>query len=264
VRFWKEFKFGRRVETRFIEHAADGWKFATYVWNENETEAVLAPDQGIAATVPIRGEIRHAIPSQIDCRACHEAGAVPILGFGALQLSPDRDPNAPHAERLPEGAVDLRALVERGLLRGLPPQFVNTPPRIEARTPDARAALGYLHANCGICHNPFGSMASLGMSLTYLLARRPGEPPGAIWTAVGQPSHFRLPDVMDVDAEQRISPGDPDGSVLIGRVSSRQPLLQMPPLGTKLVDDEAVELLRRWITNDLPARAAAFRKEEKK
>ncbi len=37
-------------------------------------------------------------PPQDDCRACHEGAPVPVLGFGALQLSPDRDPLAPHAE----------------------------------------------------------------------------------------------------------------------------------------------------------------------
>jgi hypothetical protein len=32
------------------------------------------------------------------------------------------------------------------------------------------------------------------------------------------------------------------------RVSSRAAALQMPPLGTELVDDEAVALLQRWIS----------------
>jgi hypothetical protein len=30
-------------------------------------------------------------------------------------------------------------------------------------------------------------------------------------------------------------------------MESREAVLQMPPLGTELVDDEAVALLRRWI-----------------
>jgi hypothetical protein len=31
------------------------------------------------------------------------------------------------------------------------------------------------------------------------------------------------------------------------RISSRSSALQMPPLGTELVDEEAVSLLKRWI-----------------
>ena len=38
---------------------------------------------------------RWDIPSRADCGVCHESAAVPVLGLGALQLSPDRDPLAP-------------------------------------------------------------------------------------------------------------------------------------------------------------------------
>lgn len=263
VRLWKEFRFGRRAETRLLELTRRGWQFATYVWNDDESEAVLAPERGVAESVPIGNGVHHAIPSRIDCQACHEADTAPVLGFSALQLSPDRDPNAPHAEARPSGAIDLPGLVERGLLRNLPSHYLERPPRIAAPTATARAALGYLHANCGMCHNRVGPMASLGMSLTYLLGRPEGEPPAALWTTAGQPSQFKVPDVMDLDAEQRIFPGDPDRSVLVARMSSRDPFLQMPPLGTRLVDGEAIELIRRWITSDVPAHQMFTRREEK-
>ncbi len=101
TRLWKEFSLGRSVETRFIERLASGeWRFATYVWNEEGTDATLAPSDGIPA-LPTQGAPRgsYAIPAEPDCRACHEGAAAPVLGFSALQLSSDRDPLAPHAER---------------------------------------------------------------------------------------------------------------------------------------------------------------------
>ena len=50
TRLWKEFGYDRPVETRFIERLADGsWRFATYVWNEAGTDAVLAAEDGAAA-----------------------------------------------------------------------------------------------------------------------------------------------------------------------------------------------------------------------
>jgi hypothetical protein len=50
TRLWKEFAVGAPVETRFIERLADGtWRYATYVWNEEGTDATLAPAEGIAA-----------------------------------------------------------------------------------------------------------------------------------------------------------------------------------------------------------------------
>ena len=243
TRIWKEFRFERRAETRFIEHTAQGWQFAAYAWNEDESEAALVPERGLSRSVEIRPGVRHAIPSRLDCRACHEAGPVRVLGFGALQLSSDRDPNAPHAEPVPPGGVDLPSLMARGLVRNLPAR-VQTSPRIEAESPTARAALGYLHANCGMCHVGSGAMASLAFALNYPLERAGGAPP-ALLTTVGRASKFRLQG--DTGAGERLVPGDPDRSVLLARMASRHPVLQMPPLGTRLVDEDAVRLIRQWI-----------------
>lgn len=51
TRLWKEFAHdGHAVETRFIERLADGsWRYATYVWNADGSDALLAPAAGFAA-----------------------------------------------------------------------------------------------------------------------------------------------------------------------------------------------------------------------
>jgi hypothetical protein len=260
TRLWKEFRFARRAETRFIEHTPSGWRYATYVWNEDETEAVLAPEGGIRQSVEIRPGIRHAIPSRTDCLACHEASPVRALGVSALQLSPDRDPNAPHAERLPAGAVDLWSLVERGLVRNLPPGFERAAPRIEATTPTARAALGYLHANCGSCHASAGELASLDLALNYSVRAAAGQHTRAVVTSLGRPSRARVAGLPNPG--ERVRPGDPDASVLLARMASRHPVRQMPPLGSRLVDEEAVRLIRRWIAEDLGSPLATHELEE--
>ena len=255
TRFWKEFQFnGRRVETRFIERRAEGWQFAAYAWNADETEAPLAPELGVQRSMEIRPGIRHSIPSRSDCLACHAASAVRILGVNALQLSPDRDPNAPHAEPPAPDAVDLQTLLDRRLVRGLPVRYARVPPRIIAPTATARAALGYLNTNCGICHNPGGELASLRFSLRYSLGLPLTAPPAAIATGLGHPSHFQVP-----GAKVRLSPGNPDASVVIARISSRNPVTQMPPLGTHIVDEDAVRLIRKWIAEDLPVQSAAVK-----
>jgi hypothetical protein len=249
MRLWKEFRFDRRVETRLIELTRDGWHFVAYRWNADETDAPLVSERGVLRAALIRDGIYHTIPSRTDCLACHQAGPVRLLGVTTLQLSSDRDPNAPHAEAPPLGAVDLTTLVARGLVRGLPAYVTEVPPRIAATTPTARAALGYLNANCGGCHTGLGDLSSLSFALNYTLNRPPGVAPPALLTAVGQPSRFRVPGVPE--AVERVSAGHPDLSVVVQRMSSRHPLVQMPPLGTRIVDDEAVNLVRRWIADDL-------------
>lgn len=105
TKLWKEFSFGRPVETRFIERTREGWRFATYVWSEDGKTAALAEPRGQLAP-----GTEHQIPAAADCRVCHANGATPVLGFSALQLSTDRAPDAVHGEPLPEGALDLERL----------------------------------------------------------------------------------------------------------------------------------------------------------
>jgi hypothetical protein len=218
TRLWKEFAVGAPVETRFIERLADGtWRYATYVWNEEGTDATLAPAEGIAALSTPDG---YSIPSELDCRACHESAAVPVLGFSALQLSSDRDPLAPHAEARSD--LDLDGLVARGLVTNLPPDV--TRPRIEASSPIERASLGYLHGNCGHCHNETETRVPVDLTLAESIVEG----------AAGSDRVLRS--LLEVRSR------------LLARVSSRNPQRQMPPLGTRLIDVEALALLERWIS----------------
>ena len=250
TRLWKEFSVGARVETRLIERLQDGsWRYATYVWNEAGTDAVLAPPEGLVLK-PRAGGRRYVIPAESDCRACHEGAAVPLLGFSALQLSSDRDPLAPHAESA--GSVDLRALVARGWLRNLPPRMIDKPPRIAASTPTERAALGYLHGNCGHCH---GRPDDVGASVpvAVLLAQSVAEANSALdvlRSLVSTRSRFR-PAGAQQDP-QIVVPGASHASVLPQRMRSRDPRVQMPPLGTEIPDSEALALIERWINNLQP------------
>src|SRR5262249_21327909 len=106
-----------------------------------------------------------------------------------------------------------------------------------------RAALGYLHGNCGNCHNAEGPLAVLDMTL----AQRVGAPaPGAVLSSIVNVQSQFLPAGVPVDAA-RIAPGHSADSVIAARMRSRNPIEQMPPLGTSTVDTEAVALVARWI-----------------
>ena len=254
TKIWKEFSFARRIETRYMERAASGeWIYATYRWSEDETEALLAPVRGVKRVAESRPGVPYGLPSVADCRACHESGITPVLGFAALQLSNDRDPGAPHAAPPEPGSLDLDALVRRGLLAGLPAPAAAHAPRVAAVSPVARAALGYLHGNCSHCHNAASPIAALGLSFTV----RADGTPEALATAVGHESQYRP---TGTDLHLRVVPGAPAQSLLLARVASRQPPLQMPPLATRLVDEEALALLTSWIEQELappPATAGA-------
>lgn len=247
TQFWKEFSFGGRVETRYSERLPDGsFRFATYVWAEDGRDAYLVPADE-ARTLRTASGQTHDVPRESDCRACHEGRKGRVLGFNALQLSSDRDPNAPHREPLPEGAIDLRALVARELITGVPESLVRTPPRIPTDSPRERAALGYLYGNCSGCHNATSPIASLGLDLDQSVVAP--ERATALQTTLSVPSTFAIP--AATTPTLRIAPGRDDASALAYRMGSRWPATQMPPLGTRLVDHEALELVRDWISKDL-------------
>jgi len=248
TRFWKEFVFGgRRVETRMlVKTRADHWEFASYAWSDDQRDAVLAPAEGLARVAEVAPGKWHSVPSRDECRACHDSGRTEVLGFTALQLSDDRDPLAPHAEPLDDAMVTLRTLVEEGRLAPARPELVAAPPRIPARDPRERAVLGYLSTNCGSCHNPRSSIASLGLNLQHAADRAASCTADAIATTVGQPGHWVVP-TAPAGTSQIVHAGRPELSALLVRAGSRRPSSQMPPIGTVIADREALDLVRAWI-----------------
>lgn len=226
TRLWKEFSFAsRRVETRFMERQADGaWRYAAYAWSADGRDAQLVPANGRRGAYPLGGAKSHAIPGVNDCKACHQGSRSEVLGFGLIQLSGDLDD-----------------LIARGLIVGLPPSARAV--RWTAMSETERAATGYLHGNCGHCHNEQGPLSSIGLFLRQTSAE---GSQAAIASTFGQPVKKAAPG-LPADAVLRIEPQHPDRSALMRRIASRYPPLQMPPLGTALIDHEAVALIERWI-----------------
>jgi hypothetical protein len=231
TKLWKEFAHGDAIETRYIERGTDGrWRYGSYVWNAEHTEALLAPPAGFRdLTAPRAPGGRYGIPAENDCRACHEGAPVPVLGFSAMQLS-----------------TELRRLVAAGQLRNLPDELLANPPVIGGSARE-RAALGYLHGNCGHCHNDDGPLAVLELNLS----QRIGAAPDAVRRSlVGVPSQLRAGGVPP--GTPRIQPGRFSASVVALRMSSRDPLQQMPPLGTSVVDVDGMALVAEWIASLKP------------
>lgn len=248
TRFWKEFTFGgRRVETRVLwKSHAGGWVFGSYVWNDTQTDAVLAPEDGLPNVAEISPGRFHSIPSVADCRACHDSARTEILGFTALQISTDRDPGVPHAERLTHDMVTVRTLVEEGRLDPPRPELASDPPRIDAADGRTRAVLGYLSTNCGACHNESSSLAPLGLHLkrpTYT-SRRQSD--AAVQALLSPTAKWQIPHVAE-GTSAFVTPGSGAQSAVLVRMRSRRPSSQMPPLGTVVQDRDAVDMMTTWI-----------------
>jgi mono/diheme cytochrome c family protein len=248
TKFWKEFSLnGRRIETRMSwKVSPTRWLMASYIWNDDGTDAVLAPPEGVPGVVEIAPGRRHSIPSRSDCTACHGSERTGPLGFNALQLSNDRDPNAIHGEPLAPGMLRLSDLVNQGALAPAPTHFITDPPRIRTSNPATRSVLGYLATNCMMCHNGGSDGTPLGPSLA--MREMLDDADTAVRNLIDRPSAWQVAGAAEGHSVV-VHPGSPDLSALFVRLRSRAPSSQMPPLGTVVRDQQAVDAIGRWISD---------------
>jgi hypothetical protein len=206
-KFWKEFsRNGVKLETRLLARLSDrDWFAASYLWNEEQSEALLTPEgkSNVLGTT-------HDVPSAAQCAGCHGNSERRVLGFSAIQLS-----------------SQMQALVQQGTLKNAEAPF----PTVPGDT-DTRAALGYLHANCGHCHDE----------------RRAPTPA----TARCYDPRSRVAFALHVDEletpERTATYRTARNSGLLQRMDSRGGLLpSMPPLATEEIDESGVAVVRRWI-----------------
>ena len=73
---------------------------------------------------------------------------------------------------------------------------------------------------------------------------------------IGRRTVWHVPGAAD-GASVLIDPVEPELSALLARMRSRSPSSQMPPLGTVLRDQVAVDALTEWIRGELATTAAA-------
>lgn len=246
TKFWKEFSLnGRKVETRLLWKTSESrWTMAAYAWNEEGTEAVLAPAEGVFGAVEVSTGRRHSIPSRTDCAACHGVQHPRALGFTALQLSTDRDSNAIHGVPLEPGMVTLATLADSGVLRNARSDLTSNPPRIRSSDPVTRSVLGYMVANCAMCHNGRGEIAAVAPIIRDVDLTTDGD--AVARGFVGMRTRWQMNGVADGETVL-VHAGSPQLSAMIARMRSRSPSSQMPPLGTVLRDDQAVETFSRWV-----------------
>lgn len=216
TKLFKEFALdGKRLETRLIWRVGDtGHRerdtlMGSYVWNETETDAVLTKEDA----PNVRGT-GHDVPGMDMCWRCHIGEPGGSLGFSALQF---------------------------GDVSGLP---LSVPPPAGTTYAAPNEALGYLHANCGHCHNPNGgAWADSQMVLRLDVGERDAATSQIVTTTVG----VELEQWIDRGYTYRIVAGDPDQSAAFFRITQRTMNVQMPPLATEKTDDAAIALLRSWI-----------------
>lgn len=234
TRVWKEFsRNGRRIETRLF-HKLDSnmWARTSYAWNASETAATRSAGGDVMVD-----EQPYHIPSATECDECHSGRKDRVLGFEQALLGLEG------AEGLTLDELQSNRQLD-GLSGPTSYEIGADPGAAEA------AALGWMHANCGIsCHNdnPASKGNTRGMRLHLnpesLDGRDVNEFP-SVTTTLDQAAV-----TLRWLGRKRIVPGSPEQSLLYVLVTQRAEGEQMPPLASRLVDEEFVPVLAEWIRN---------------
>ncbi|MCA9175510.1 MAG: PQQ-dependent sugar dehydrogenase [Planctomycetales bacterium] len=230
----------RRLETQLLHlHEDQTWRPYTYVWNESQTDAALAPQEGSYLELSVedprfpgsKQTRRHRISSRSECIMCHTARGGVVYGFRPEQL------DCPHLEN---NVNQLQLFDELGMLA----QPVRSHTRFAAPHDQSASlevrARSYLDVNCAHCHRRGGGgtaalelIESLELSRTHL-------------TEAPTQGAFNLLDARVV------APGDPYRSVLYYRMA-KLGKGHMPQFGAEQTDPAGLRMIGQWIRSLTPA-----------
>lgn len=227
----------RIMETRLMYKLEGRWHFANYIWNEDQTDAVL--NTGSTTTsiswTDDPGHVRNVVyrtPSAGECLACHKRDAVPI------PIGPK-----PRNLRMPHGYTDgimdqLLKWSRVGYVREVPTGDGERMARWNDTNEDmTRRVRAYLDMNCAHCHSEGGHCDYRPMRFAW----HETKDPAALGICVPAEEEV-LPSLRYI-----VTAGDPEHSMLHHRMASTDEAVRMPLLGRSIVHEEGLALITAWI-----------------
>ncbi len=227
----------RIIETRLLYKINGVWSFASYFWNDEQTEATfnLAGGQTPVTWIDETGlerSISYRMPSSAECLTCHKTVNQPV------PIGP-KPQNLNKVYPYPSGIVNqLEKWQEMGYLRGEVPVNINS----TVAWDDPTALLldrvrSYLDINCAHCHKEDSHCDYRPMRLAFNETTDPEN----IGVCV-PPDEIINPELTNI-----VTPGNIQRSMMHFRMNSTEESVRMPLIGRTIVHDEAVELIKTYI-----------------
>ncbi len=229
------------IETRLMIKKADGWIFADYIWNEDQTEGELdeTGNGGIVSFEFIKNgvtrDVNYRIPATSECFTCHKSDFVASpIGMKPQSLNSDYNYS--------DGTMNqLDKWIEQGYLLGNVPSDIETVVKWDdpSEPLDLRVR-SYLDINCNSCHADTGHCNYRAPRFSY---DRTDDP-----TNLGVCVTADTP-IPGYEGAFLIEPGNADDSVLFFRMVTTEEQYRMPLLGRTLQHEEGVALIEEWINS---------------
>lgn len=239
---FRDISKGRKIiETRLLIHEEAGWKALPYIWNDEQTEAILEVAGGRKDISWIHSDgttktLSYSVPNVNQCKGCHVRNSrFSPIGPSARELNRDFE----YADGKMNELVKWR---EAGILEGLPENLSECPRVPDWNNPNdgttEQRARAYLDINCAHCHSPTGpaNTSSLLLDIHETNPMHLGVYKSPVSAGRGSGSFL-----------YSAVPGKPEESILVYRMRSTDPGVMMPELGRKLVHEEGVKVVEDWI-----------------
>jgi uncharacterized repeat protein (TIGR03806 family) len=233
---------GQYIETRLLMYHPEGWLGYSYEWqydnNGNPIDAIKL-DRGEAKSV---GNQTWYYPSSQDCLECHTADTGRVIGPEVLQLNREYT--------FPENGVytsnQLLSYEQMGLLSATIPSVWLDNKLValdDMSATNEERAKSYLHSNCAYCHSPTApSSFDMDFRYTTTLADMNICNVQAMSGDMGLVNPLILNPTGTYDFPNSVLPLRMEADINSGN--------RMPPLGSEVIDSQAVTIIKNWI-NDI-------------
>lgn len=239
----------RIIETRVMIRKADGWIFANYVWNAEQSEATYDMAGSFTQVVwkdenNIVKSANYKIPADVQCMVCHKSQQVVNGSLQTVYIPIGIKPQNLNFN-LNYGTVSKNQLekwIEYGYLASgfsLPSEQNTTVDYSDASKPVSVRARSYVDANCAHCHQDNRHCDYRPMRFAFSQTADRANMGVCVDTE----------DMQDFPPElgKIVTPGNVDYSMLYYRINTTNEGYRMPLHGRTIIHTEGVALIREWI-----------------
>lgn len=229
----------QNIEIRLIIRKQEGWVFATYAWNNEQSDAILDMEGSYVNVQWQHDEevkaVQYRIPSGAECHTCHKVMET------AKPIGP-KPRNLNLVYNYYDGSANqLDKLVGVGYLENtLPATISKMPDYNDTSKPLVNRVRAYLDINCAHCHSEETHCDYRPLRLDFIDTENLTN----MGVCVDPDS-----DLGVVGLGHIIEPGDARNSVLHYRLNAVEPSIRMPLLSRSIVHKEGIELIEEWINS---------------
>lgn len=231
------------IETRIMIRKSTGWIFANYIWNDQQTDALLTT-QSTARDLSWKDDnnvvhtLNYRTPEvDFECLRCHSTFNNQIIN--PLGIKPQ---NINYNFNYAEGSKNqLNKLIEFGYLENNLPDQINSTVDFNdtSKSLDLRVR-SYFDANCAHCHVNGGEASMHNLRFAFNETINPVK-----MGVTAHAAHY-----LEGYNNVTVTPGNVNLSILHYRINTENDLLYiMPPLTRTKRHTEAVQLIETWINS---------------